>query len=102
MVARAHRYPIGAIMRYRIIGEKRWHVGKVENISSTGVLFRGEHVVQVDSSIEVTVNMSRGLTERHSSKIVSRGKVVRVTPDEADPESIVMAAALSRLRILRD
>lgn len=89
-------------MRYRVFGEKRWHVGTVENISATGVLFRGEHVVQVDSLIEVTVNMSRNVAEGHSSKIVSQGKVVRVTQDEAEPESATMAAALGRLRILRD
>ncbi len=89
-------------MRYRVIGEKHWHVGTVENISATGVLFRGEHVVQVNSSIEVAVNMSRSLAEGHSSKIVSQGKIVRVAPDETDPENAVMAAALSRLRILRD
>lgn len=89
-------------MRYRVIGEKRWHAGKVENMSSTGVLFRGEHVVQVDSSIEVTVNMSKGLVEGRSSKIVSRGKVVRVVPYEADPESMMMAVSLSHLRMMRE
>jgi hypothetical protein len=89
-------------MRYRIIGEKSWHVGTVENISATGVLFRGEHVVRVNSLIEVTVNMSRSLAEGYSSKIVSQGKVVRVTQDVADPETGMMAASLGRLRILRD
>ncbi|MFZ0745158.1 MAG: PilZ domain-containing protein [Terracidiphilus sp.] len=102
MVARPQRFPIRAIMDYRIIGENRWYAGIVENMSSTGVLFRGERVVQVDSSIEVTVNVSRSLAEGHGSKMVSRGKVVRVSSDEADPESTVTAASLSQLRILRD
>lgn len=89
-------------MGYRIIGENRLYVGTVENMSSTGVLFRGERAVQVDSSIEVIVNLPRSLADGQSSKMVSRGKVVRVSPDEADPECTVMAAALSQLRILRD
>jgi PilZ domain len=102
MTARAQRFPIRAIMHYRIIGESRWYVGTVENMSSTGVQFRGERVVPVDSSIEVTVNVPGSLAAGHSSKMVSRGKVVRISQDKADPETTVMAAALSRLRILRD
>jgi hypothetical protein len=102
MIARAQRFPIRAIMHYRIVGEDRWYVGTVENMSSTGVLFRGERVVGVNSSIEVTVNVPGSLAAGHSSKMVSRGKIVRVSPGSSDPESAVMAASLSRLRILRD
>lgn len=102
MVTRPQRFPIRAIMNYRIVGENRWYLGTVENMSSTGVLFRGERVVQVDSLIEISVNVSRSLADGHSSEMVSRGKVVRVSRDETDPENTEMAAALSNLRILRD
>ena len=102
MIARAQRFPIRAIMHYRVIGEDRWYVGTVENMSSTGVLFRGERVVGINSSIEVTVNVPGSLAAGHSSKMVSRGRIVRVSPGVADPGSTVMAASLIRLRILRD
>lgn len=102
MIARAQRFPIRATMHYRIVGEGRWYVGTVDNMSSTGVLFHGERVVTVNSSIEVTVNVPGSLAAGHSSKMVSRGKVVRVSPGGFDPDYIVMAAELYHLRILRD
>lgn len=89
-------------MRYRIIGERHWHMGTVVNLSATGVLFRGEHVVEVNSMIEVAVNVPKSLAEGQSSKMVSRGKVVRVSPDDTEPGSTVMATSFSHLRILRD
>lgn len=102
MIARAQRFPIRATMHYRILGEGRWYVGTVDNMSSTGVLFHGERTVGVNSSIEVTVNVPGSLAAGHSSKMVSRGKVVRVLPGEFDSDPILMAAELHRLRILRD
>ena len=102
MIARAQRFPIRAAMHYRIVGEGRWYVGTVDNMSSTGVLFHGERTVGVDSSIEVTVNVPGSLAAGHSSKMVSRGKVIRLSPGAFDSDPIVMAAELYRLRILRD
>jgi len=102
MIARAQRFPIQAPMHYRIVGEGRWYVGTVNNMSSTGVLFHGERIVGVNSSIEVTVNVPGSLAAGHSSKMVSRGKVIRVSAGEFDSDLIVMAAELYRLRILRD
>jgi hypothetical protein len=102
MIARAQRFPIQAMMHYRIVGENRWYAGTVDNMSSTGVLFHGERVVSVNSSIEVTVNVPGSLAAGHSSKMVSRGKVVRVAPGISNPDCILMAAELFRLRILRD
>lgn len=102
MIARAQRFPIRATMHYRIVGENRWYVGTVDNMSSTGVLFHGERAVGVNSSIEVTVNVPGSLAAGHSSKMVSRGKVVRVSSAEFESDPILMAAELYRLRILRD
>lgn len=102
MTSRAQRFPIQAIMHYRLIGEDRWYVGTVDNMSSTGVLFHGERVIGVDTSVEVTVNIPGSLAAGHSSKMVSRGKIVRVTRDEIEPGYAVMAAELYHLRILRD
>lgn len=101
MIARAQRFPIRSVMHYRLTGEDRWYVGTVENMSSTGVLFRGERVVGVDSSVEITVNIPGSLAAGHSSKMASRGKIVRVSKDGSEPGGAVMAAELHHLRILR-
>jgi len=102
MITRAQRFPIQALMQYRLNGEGAWHAGTVENISSKGVLFHTEHPVGIDSPIEVVVNVIGSLDGEHGSKMVSRGKVVRLSPCGADPACTMMAAELYHLRILRD
>lgn len=102
MEPRAQRFTIRAVMQYRLIGEDRWYAGTVENMSSTGVLFRGELPLQIDSPIEIAVDVSTNLHERLSSKMVSRGRVVRLSSNESEPGTTMMAAKFSRLRILRD
>jgi hypothetical protein len=89
-------------MQYRIIGENLWSTGTIENMSQTGILFHGERTLEVDSPIEVAVDVAKNLVDKLSSKMVSRGKVVRVSLNDTDPGITLMAAALSRLRILRD
>lgn len=102
MIARAQRFPIRAAMHYRIVGEDRWYAGTVDNMSSTGVLFHGERVIAVNSSIEVTVNVPGSAAAGHSSKMASRGKIVRITRGDTDRERTTMAAALYHLRIQKD
>ena len=102
MVARAQRFPIQATMQYRVDGEERWYAGTVENISSTGILFHGDHSVELDSPIEVTVSVPARLAGGHSSKMVSRGRIVRSSPCEGDQACILLGAVLYHLRILRE
>jgi hypothetical protein len=102
MIGRAKRFPFAAIMHYRVVGDGQWYVGTVENMSYTGVLFHGEHVLGANSSIEVSINVPGSLAAKHNSKMVSRGKVVRVSPDAVDPQCTMMAAELYHVRILRD
>src|SRR5258705_4955075 len=45
--ARAPRLRIDLQLRYRPVGGRRWHEGQVENISRSGVLFRGTALVDV-------------------------------------------------------
>lgn len=102
MITRAQRFPIQALMHYRLNGEGAWHAGTVENISSKGVLVHTEHPVDIDSPIEVVVNVTGSFGGGHGSKMVSRGKVVRLSPCGADPDCTMMAAELYHLKILRE
>ena len=102
MIARAQRFPILALMQYRLTGEGTWRSGTVENISSKGVLFHTEHPVELHSSIEVVVNVTGSLGGGHGSKMVSRGKIVRSLPCGTDTGCTMIAAELYHLRILRE
>jgi len=39
---RATRYTVAMPLKYRRVGEKDWHDGMAENISQTGIFFRGD------------------------------------------------------------
>lgn len=101
-VARAQRFSITALMHYRVLGEERWYAGTVDNMSSTGILFHGERVVNINSSIEVAVHIPGSAAAGHRSKMVSRGTVVRLMRGTVDPQLTMMAAALHHLRLLKD
>jgi len=102
MLARAQRFPIHATMLYRIHGERDWYPGTVENISSSGLLFHGDHLLEINSSIEVNVSLTGILAGGHGGRIVGRGKIVRLSPCMVQPSCIMIAATLYHSRILRD
>src|SRR5581483_1087399 len=43
---RAQRFNLHLPLRYRKLGEQSWRKGTTENISRSGLLFRGEEVLQ--------------------------------------------------------
>lgn len=102
MFARAQRFPIHATMLYRIHGERDWYPGTVENISSSGLLFHADHLLEINSSIEVNVSLTGILAGGHGGRIVGRGKIVRLSPCMVQPGCTMIAATLYHSRILRD
>jgi hypothetical protein len=101
-IARARRFSIKAVVHYRVLGEERWYAGTVDNMSSTGILFHGKRVINISSSIEVTVHIPGSAAAGHRSKMVSRGMIVRLMRGTIDPQFTMMAAALHHLRLLKD
>lgn len=101
-ISRAQRFSIKAMMHYRVVGEERWYAGNVDNMSSTGILFHGERVININSPIEVAVHIPGSAAAGHRSKMVSRGTIVRLMRDTVDPHLTMMAAVLHHLRLLKD
>lgn len=77
---RAQRFDLQLPLRYRSAGDPTWHEGRTENISSTGVLFRGEELLQVETPIELRVILPIGATKTGHPEVFCHGRIVRTVP----------------------
>jgi hypothetical protein len=100
-VARAKRYDIGAMMRFRIRGETEWHEGVMKNISNSGVLFRTTYSLSQDAVIEMTFVLPVSLQGESAAEVLCRGSVVRFSESESPGEAFPVAARIEHSRFLR-
>jgi len=96
--ARAPRLPLNLQLRYRSVGAVRWHEGRVENISRSGVLFRATELVDVDAQVEITLLIP---VQPSASAIVCRGRIVRTILPGGFERRPGLAATISRYRFRR-
>ena len=95
---RAPRFPVHFYMRYRSVGATRWDEGLVENISRSGVLFWTEHLLAVDTPLEMSFALPLGVTK---PGIVCRGRVVRTVLPTAPDAPPGLAATISKYHFVR-
>ena len=90
---RARRFALDVSLRYRPIGATAWQEGRTENISGSGVLFLADHVMEVDTRVEMTFALPvTGL----SGQVVCRGRVIRIVQPREDEPRPGLAATISR------
>ena len=96
---RATRYPMILPLRYRSQGEADWSYGMTIDISCTGVLFRADHVLNLQVPVEMEVILP-GDNDATAS-VVSRGTVKRtfITADQEHDE--YMAASFEDYDFVR-
>jgi hypothetical protein len=83
---------------YRQIGGLFWYKGTVENASSTGMLFRGEKYVPVDTTIEVVFTPPGQAGTRSEEDVFCWGKVVRTMPPSVLNAQPALATKIMRHR----
>jgi len=117
--ARARRFTLHLPLRYRAVGETRWHEARTENISRSGVLFRpgdreaiaiGEErpdslrafrlagLLDVDTPVEMSFVLPGGPAP---AEVVCRGRIVRVVPPHEPEARPAVAATISGYRFVR-
>ncbi len=74
---RAPRFPVALAIRYRSENEIAWHIGRSENISRSGVLFRGDHPVELLTPVEMIVLLPATAGRPHGARVLCHGYVVR-------------------------
>lgn len=95
---RARRFVMQVPLRYRVTGEKSWRRGETDNISSSGVLFRGDHLVTLNALVEMSLAMP-GLSSDGVVEMVCRGVIVRVVSHADGP--LRVAARILHCRWIR-
>jgi len=74
------RFPIERQISYQCARGRGWtepHLGKTMNISSTGVLFSGEHSLLPGSRLQLAISWPVQLNGNCGLKLVASGTVVR-------------------------
>jgi hypothetical protein len=93
---RARRFELDVFLRYRPIGATAWQEGRTENISGSGVLFLADHVMEVDTKVEMTFALPvTGL----SGQVVCSGRVIRIVQPKEDEPRPALAATISRYHL---
>ena len=96
--ARAPRLRLDLQLRYRPVGGRLWHEGQVENISRSGVLFRGAALVDVNTPVEIALLLPVLPVLPPASAIVCRGRIVRTILPGGPGRRPGLAATISRYR----
>jgi len=74
-------------MRYRARGATTWLEGRTANVSSTGVLFWAERIMEPNTDIELCFEMPVEINGETGAAVVCRGAVVRtVLPASTDAQ----------------
>jgi len=98
---RAQRFPIKTLVRYRPCGEKDWHWGTTENISSSGIIFRGERFLEPKIKIEISVAVPLAVSGEKPAEISCQGTIVRARSSVGPGDPSVLAVSISSYRITR-
>lgn len=98
--SRPQRFYIGAVLHYRVHGERHWRQGTTENISNSGVLFRGEEAVELQKAIEMGILLPTRKPGDAGAKVFCRGVVVRSWGDPAGLGAM-MAVQINRSHLTR-
>ena len=96
---RAPRYPIQISMKYRSSGDTEWRDGYTENISRSGVLFRADQPMPVQTLIEMLLALPSEIAGSDEATVICRGRVVRMEPARHDDPRPALAAAIAGYRL---
>jgi PAS domain S-box-containing protein len=88
---RAQRFNLHLPLRYRLLGQQDWRIGTTENISRSGLLFRGEERLQPNAQLEINLVLPAEIAGLSAAEVVCRGEIVRTI----EPEDATMHPALA-------
>jgi len=95
---RAQRFAVHVPVRFRSAGAVHWRQGRIENISRTGLLFWTEHLLDVDTPLEMSFVLPVGVKK---PAIVCRGRVVRTVLPATRETPTGLAASISTYHFVR-
>lgn len=82
MIQRAIRHEVRVPLRYRIAGQEDWSVGEAINMSSSGLLFSSNELLEVDTRLEITFQTNGApLLERSTRQIRVVRRILSAWPE---------------------
>ena len=97
---RAIRFPVCMPVHYRIPQTRQWFEARTENVSRTGVLFRGERNLKPATLVEVRLEVPPTSRNGERAEVVCKCEVVR-TEHAGGSASPAVAVAIHRYRFRR-
>jgi hypothetical protein len=97
---RAERFAIQIPVRYHKPHSSRWFEGRTENISHSGVLFRAEFPLDLETTVEMRVELPAILGEA-PGEIVCKGPIVRIVESPVSGIPPALAVAIRSYRMAR-
>jgi PAS domain S-box-containing protein len=91
---RAQRFSLQLPLKYRKLGERDWRDGTTENISRSGMLFRGEEVLSPKVQLEINLVLPAEIAGLSAAEVVCRGEVVRTVETGATSVTPALAARI--------
>jgi hypothetical protein len=87
---RARRLKLDLPFRYRVNNTSAWYEGTIDNLSQTGLLFRGPQPLPVNALIEMVFEMPEEISGQKNRNVLCQGRVIRAKQPkgskEADPK----------------
>jgi PAS domain S-box-containing protein len=91
---RAQRFNLHLPLKYRPLGEPDWRAGTTENISRSGMLFRGEEAISPNVQVEINLVLPPEIAGLAPAEVVCRGEVVRSVAGETPSMSPALATKI--------
>jgi PilZ domain len=100
-VPRARRLRVHEPLRYRAKFGSAWYEGAIENLSQSGVLFRGAQNLPAQTLVEMIFEMPEEISGQKNSSVLCQGRILRSHEESNDEESYLMAASVLDYKFLR-
>ena len=98
---RARRFGIQMRLRYRLNGGTKWWNGTTENISRSGVLFRGEEFAEPKTPLELTFALPKEILGGRPAEVTCKGTVIWSERPREQGKLPFLATTISQYRIVR-
>ena len=98
---RAQRFEIKVPVRYREQNQEKWHEGRTENISQSGLLFRAPEPLGSDTLIELNFALPTGTGGAPGATVLCDGKTIRTILPATSDESPGVAVKILNYKLKR-
>ena len=99
--SRAPRFSIPIAILYRTPGDATWLEGWTENISKSGVLFRADHAIALDTPVEMMMEIPTWISTPVAGSAICRGRIVRAVAPSPLEDRPAFAAKIIEYELAR-